>query len=96
MEDWLERTRLLWGDRALDRLARARVAVLGLGGVGSAVVEGLGRAGVGHILGVDQDCFSPSNRNRQLLATAETVGRAKCQVAGERLRDELARHVKVM
>ena len=86
MEDWLERTRLLWGDRALDRLARARVAVLGLGGVGSAVVEGLGRAGVGHILGVDQDCFSPSNRNRQLLATAETVGRAKCQVAGERLR----------
>ena len=37
MEDWLERTRLLWGDRALDRLARARVAVLGLGGVGSAV-----------------------------------------------------------
>lgn len=85
MEDWLERTRLLWGEEGLEGLSRARVAVLGLGGVGSAVVEGLCRAGVGHILGVDSDSFSVSNLNRQLLATTRTVGVPKCQAAGERL-----------
>ena len=87
MEDWLERTRLLWGSREVDRLAQARVAVLGLGGVGSAAAEGLCRAGVGHILGVDSDCFSVSNLNRQLLATTRTVGLPKTQAAGRRLRE---------
>lgn len=78
------RTRMLLGD-GVDRLRRSRVAVFGLGGVGSYCVEALARAGIGALDLFDGDVVSDSNRNRQLYALASTVGRAKTDVARERV-----------
>lgn len=69
MENWLARTALLIGEENTARLAGARGAVLGLGGVGSAAAEALCRAGVGHLLLVDHDTVDETNLNRQLVAT---------------------------
>ncbi|MCM1188826.1 MAG: tRNA threonylcarbamoyladenosine dehydratase [bacterium] len=85
MEDWLGRTKLLLGCENVERLAQARVAVFGLGGVGGYVVEALARSGVGALDLVDHDVIMPSNRNRQILATVKTVGRPKAEVAAERV-----------
>lgn len=85
MSDWLERTRLLLGEEALTKLQNARVAVLGLGGVGSAAAEALCRAGVGHLMVVDHDRVDITNLNRQILATTENVGRMKAEEAVLRL-----------
>ena len=87
MEAWQERTGMLLGEEGLGRLAGARVAVVGLGGVGAAAAEMLARAGVGHLILVDADVVSLSNINRQLPALHSTVGRAKCDVVSERLLD---------
>ena len=65
---------LLLGADGLAKLAEARVAIFGLGGVGSYAAEALVRAGVGHFLLVDHDAVSLSNLNRQLHATRRTVG----------------------
>lgn len=81
------RTELLLGSAALERLAAARVAVFGLGGVGGYVVEALARSGIGTLDLVDHDTVSLSNLNRQILATHSTVGRRKVEVARERVRD---------
>ena len=78
---WLERTELVLGETRLRRLANARVAVIGLGGVGGAAAEALVRAGVGHMLFIDGDTVDDTNRNRQLLATTETVGMDKISAA---------------
>ncbi len=80
----LARAELLLGEDALRRLALARVAVFGLGGVGSWAAEALVRAGVGHITLVDSDTVDVSNINRQLPATVDTVGRPKAEVLCER------------
>lgn len=79
------RTELLIGKKALLKLARSRVAVFGIGGVGAFAVEGLVRAGVGKFVLVDDDCICLTNINRQLHATRKTVGRAKVEVMGERI-----------
>ena len=79
------RTRLLLGAEAMDRLAAARVAVFGLGGVGGYVVEALARSGVGQLDLVDNDTIALSNLNRQILATHDTVGMAKVDAAAERV-----------
>ena len=84
---WLERTEMLVGEDGIVRLSSARVAVIGVGGVGGYAAEMIVRAGVGHILILDSDEVSVSNRNRQLLALNSTVGRPKCQVLKERLLD---------
>ena len=84
--DWLERTALLVGEEGLARLRRARVAVLGLGGVGSAAAEALCRSGVGHLLLVDHDTVDLTNLNRQLVATREAVGLPKTEAEERRLR----------
>lgn len=84
---WLERTEMLVGKDGIARLSSARVAVIGVGGVGGYAAEMIVRAGVGHILILDSDEVSVSNRNRQLLALNSTVGRPKCQVLKERLLD---------
>ncbi|MGM9789978.1 MAG: ThiF family adenylyltransferase [Candidatus Cryptobacteroides sp.] len=84
---WLERTEMLVGEAGIDRLSSARVAVIGVGGVGGYAAEMIVRAGVGHILILDSDDVSVSNRNRQLLALSSTVGRPKCEVLKERLLD---------
>jgi Dinucleotide-utilizing enzymes involved in molybdopterin and thiamine biosynthesis family 1 len=77
MESWTDRTELLLGADAIRILARSRVAVFGLGGVGSFAAEALVRAGVGQLLFVDHDVVSPSNLNRQLHATTAVVGQKK-------------------
>lgn len=77
------RLRVLYGQESLDRLARARVLVLGLGGVGSSCVEALARGGVGSLVLADRDVVEPSNINRQAIAFASTVGRRKVDVMRE-------------
>ena len=84
MADWQDRQRLFLGDEACRRLAGARVAVIGLGGVGGACAEALCRAGVGALVLMDHDRIELTNLNRQLLATRETVGRMKAEVCRER------------
>ena len=87
MSDWKERTTLLLGDGAMERLRRAHVAVVGLGGVGGAAAEMLARAGVGTLTLIDSDTVSDTNRNRQLCALVSTVGKSKIDVVSARLRD---------
>ncbi len=87
MKDWQERTGMLVGERMLEHFAASTVAVIGVGGVGGYAAEMLVRAGVGHLIIMDSDTVSVSNRNRQLLALTSTVGRPKCQVLAERLLD---------
>ena len=82
-----ERTRLLIGDEGAARLAGARVAVLGLGGVGSSCAEALARAGVGSLVLLDRDVVEPSNINRQALAFVSTVGRPKAEVMAAMVAD---------
>ena len=79
------RTELLLGEAGMDRLEAATVAVFGIGGVGSYAVEGLARAGVGHIVLIDSDTVCLTNVNRQIHATTATVGRAKTLVMKERI-----------
>ncbi len=86
-EEQLSRTALLLGDEALQRLAAARVAVFGIGGVGGHAVEALARSGVGHLDLFDHDVVSVSNINRQIVALHSTVGRYKTEVMAERIRD---------
>lgn len=83
----LSRTELLIGTQALAILAQKKVAVFGIGGVGSFVVEGLVRAGVGKLVLIDDDCVCLTNLNRQLHATTKTVGRPKVEVMRERILD---------
>ena len=87
MPERFQRTRMLLGDAALERLAASRVAVFGVGGVGGYVVEALARSGVGALELVDGDTVALSNVNRQIIATESSVGRAKVDVAAERVRD---------
>jgi tRNA A37 threonylcarbamoyladenosine dehydratase len=84
---WQERTALLLNPEQMDRLHNARIAVIGLGGVGAYAAEMLARAGVGSLLILDSDNVSVSNRNRQLLALKSTTGRPKTEVMAERLLD---------
>ena len=81
------RTEILLGETAVEKLAKARVAVFGIGGVGGYTVEALARAGVGHITVVDADAVSESNINRQIIATKTTVGRRKVDVIEERIHE---------
>ena len=87
MEGWLERTELLLGEEKLDILRNARVLDVGVGGVGAYAAEMIVRAGVGHMTIADADKVSESNINRQLVALHSTIGREKCDVLAERLRD---------
>ncbi len=82
-----DRTGRLLGDEAMARLAAARVVVFGLGGVGSYAVEGLVRSGVGHLTLVDFDDVCVTNINRQLHATARTVGKGKAELMAARCRE---------
>ena len=87
MNEAFLRTQMLLGADALDKLSRCHVIVFGLGGVGSYAAECLARSGVGELTLVDQDTLSLTNINRQLYALHSTVGRAKVEVARERLLD---------
>ena len=85
MADQFSRTELLFGKNAIDRLAAARVAVFGIGGVGGYAVEALARSGVGALDLIDSDEVDVTNINRQIIATWETVGKYKVDVAKERV-----------
>ena len=80
------RTELLLGAAAMERLAAARVAVFGVGGVGGYVVEALARSGVGSLTMFDDDEVSLTNLNRQIVATHDTLGQSKVEAMAERVR----------
>lgn len=85
MEDFFSRSEALLGAEGMDRLRNARVILFGVGGVGSWCAEALIRTGLVHLTLVDGDVVQPSNVNRQLPATRETIGRPKVEVLKERL-----------
>ena len=85
MLNQFSRTELLIGKESIEKLNKAKVAIFGIGGVGSFVVEGLVRAGVENFILVDDDKICLTNLNRQLLATYKTVGKLKVEVAKERI-----------
>lgn len=85
MPDEFSRSRLLLGQKAMDRLACAKIAVFGLGGVGGHAVDALARTGVGSFVLVDGDRVSLTNINRQIIADHSTVGRLKTEVMRERI-----------
>ena len=81
------RSQLLLGSEGMERLARARVAVFGIGGVGGYTAEALARSGIGAIDIFDDDRVCLTNLNRQIIALHSTIGREKTQVMKERLED---------
>ncbi len=81
------RTEQLLGSQAMEKIKKARIAVFGLGAVGSFAVEALARTGVGHLHLIDFDRVDASNINRQILALNSTIGREKAVLAGERVKD---------
>ena len=85
MDDYLIRTEMLIGKDAVERLARSRVAVFGLGGVGGYVTEALARTGVGSLDLIDSDTVALSNLNRQIIATRDTVGEKKTEAMKRRV-----------
>ena len=85
MLNQFSRTQLLLGQDAMERLARSRVAVFGIGGVGGYVCEALVRSGVGTFDLIDDDKVCLTNLNRQLIATRKTVGKYKVDVMKERM-----------
>lgn len=85
MENQFSRTEQLIGKQAVEKLQKAKVAIFGIGGVGSYVVEGLARCGIGNFVLVDKDVVDITNLNRQLIATHKTIGKSKVEVAKERI-----------
>lgn len=83
-QERISRTKALIGEDGVRRLARASVAVFGVGGVGSYAAEALARAGIGHLTFIDGDCVEESNINRQLVADYATLGLPKAEVMRER------------
>ncbi len=87
MQEAFCRTERLLGEDAMGRLARARVAVFGIGGVGGYAAEALARSGVGALDLIDRDVVTESNLNRQIIALHSTLGRSKAEVMRERILD---------
>lgn len=87
MKDQFSRTELLIGKGGVKKLHNSKVAVFGIGGVGSFVVEGLVRSGIGNFVLVDKDVVDITNLNRQIIATRETIGMPKVEIAKKRILD---------
>ena len=87
MKNQFTRTELLIGKQNVEKLKNSKVIVYGIGGVGSFVVEGLARAGIGHIVIIDFDKIDITNINRQIEATHSTIGKNKIDVMKERILD---------
>jgi len=81
------RTELLIGTEGIEQLRKAKVAIFGIGGVGSYAVEALARAGIGHLILVDYDKYDITNINRQLGASHSTIGQYKVDVMKQRILD---------
>ena len=80
MDEWLSRTRLLFGDEPIKRLQNAHVLVVGVGGVGAYAAEMVVRAGIGALTIIDGDTVSESNLNRQLVALHSPLVKPKVDV----------------
>ncbi|USF28898.1 tRNA threonylcarbamoyladenosine dehydratase [Clostridium sp. MD294] len=80
MEEYFKRTELLLGKNGMEKLYHSKVAVFGIGGVGSFATEALARSGIGHLTLIDGDVVNETNINRQLIATTETIGKYKTDV----------------
>ena len=87
MLNQFSRTELLIGKQGIEKLQNAKVAVFGIGGVGSFAVEALARAGIGHLVLVDYDKYDITNINRQLGANYSTIGKYKIDVMKQRILD---------
>lgn len=85
MQNQFSRTETLIGKDGVEKLQKAKVAIFGIGGVGSYVVEGLARAGVGNFILVDNDEVDITNLNRQIIATTKTIGKLKVEASKERI-----------
>ena len=85
MLEQFERTELLIGKDSVEKLNNSKIAIFGIGGVGSFVVEALARAGIGAFILVDKDKVDVTNINRQIIATHKTIGISKVDVAKERI-----------
>lgn len=85
MSEQFSRTELLIGKEAIEKLSNVKVAIFGIGGVGSFVAEALARAGIGSFLLVDNDIISESNLNRQIHALTNTIGKYKVEIMKERI-----------
>lgn len=83
--DWLNRTEMLLGPDAIQKLQQCRVCIIGLGGVGSYAAEALVRAGIGRFVLIDFDDVGVTNLNRQIIALDSTIGQAKTEVMKERI-----------
>ena len=87
MLEQFSRTELLIGKEGINKLNNSKVAIFGIGGVGSYVVEGLARAGIGNFVLVDNDVVDVTNINRQIIATHKTIGMSKVEIAKTRILD---------
>ena len=87
MLNQFSRTELLIGKEGIEKLKNAKVAIFGIGGVGSFVAEGLVRAGIENFILVDDDKVCLTNLNRQIIATRKTIGKYKVDVMKERILD---------
>lgn len=87
MDRRFERTQLLFGEKAMEKLKNKSVLIVGTGGVGSFACEAIARCGVGNIDLLDFDRVDITNINRQIIALTSTVGRKKAEVCAERVRD---------
>jgi tRNA A37 threonylcarbamoyladenosine dehydratase len=87
MEEQFSRTKLIYKEDGMNKLKNSSVIVFGVGGVGGYVIEALARVGIGYITIVDKDKVSASNINRQIIALNSTIGRYKCDVMEERIKD---------
>lgn len=94
MIDWLERSELLIGKEKIDKLKKAHVLIVGLGGIGSFAAEFIARAGVGEMTIIDGDVFDPTNKNRQLTAVDSTIGKSKAGILAQRIKD-ISSEIKV-
>ena len=87
MSKQFSRTEVLIGKERVEKLQNSKVAIFGIGGVGSYVVEGLARAGIGSFILIDKDVVDETNINRQIIATKKTIGIPKVEVARQRILD---------
>ena len=85
MEEKFSRTEMLIGNDGMKKLNDAKVAIFGIGGVGSFVCEGLARSGVGNFILIDFDKVDESNINRQLIADVNSIGKYKVDLMKERI-----------
>ncbi len=85
MQNAFERSEMLWGEKAQEKLKNAHVAIFGVGGVGGHALESIARSGIGQITVLDSDVVAKSNINRQILATCQNIGKLKVEIAKERV-----------